>query len=235
MNIKYSISKILKRKTRHGANYEPPVGRVDFGDFSRLKPIGDDWGFKRGGPVDRYYIESFLQANSGDIKGHALEIKDDNYLKRFGGKQVDRWDILDIDANNPLATIIADLAKAEHVPSNTYDCIVLTQTLQLIYDLGSAIEHIHRILKPGGALLITVPGISHFPYQTPRCWSFTETSVRILLEERFSKENIKIKTHGNVLVAASFLYGIGSGELKKEVYDHNDPNYQFIITAKAVK
>ena len=214
----------------------PAVGEINFGDFARLTPISTDWGLKRGGSIDRYYIENFLEKYAGDIKGRALEILNDNYLKRFGGALVKHRDILDVDASNPQATVIADLAKAYHLPADTYDCFVLTQTLQLIYDLRSAIKHIYRILKPGGVLLVTVPGISHFPRKTaPRHWSFTEYSLKTLLEEQFPKEKIKIETHGNVLVAASFLYGIGAGELKKEMYDHNDPNYQLIITAKAVK
>jgi len=235
MSIKQSILQFLKGNHQKGKDYTPPVGEINFGDFARLKPISDDWGFKRGGPVDRYYIEKFLKNNAADIKGHGLEILNDDYLERFGGQQITRRDILDIDKNNAKATLIADLAHADHLPSDTYDCFILTQTLQLIYDLKSAMKHIYRILKPGGVLLLTVPGISHYPYKTNRCWSFTENSIRMLLEEQFDKKNIKVEKYGNVLVAASFLYGVGAKELKVEEYEHNDPNYQLIITAKAIK
>jgi len=37
---------------------------------------------------------------------------------------------------------------------------VFTQTLHLIYDVRSAIRTLHRVLKPGGVLLATFPGIS---------------------------------------------------------------------------
>ena len=57
----------------------PAVGKIDFGDFARVTPMSTDWGFKRGGSIDRYYIENFLEKNSADIKGCALEILDDNY------------------------------------------------------------------------------------------------------------------------------------------------------------
>lgn len=229
--------KILKRLKDHrfAGNSIPPVGGIDFGDLARLKPLSEDWGQKRGGPIDRYYIENFLKENNKDIKGVALEVRDDEYLKRFGADQVSRREILDIDPQNRLATIVADLAKAEHIPSHTYDCMILTQTLQLIYDLQSAVGHVYRILKPGGVVLITIPGISHFPHKTMRFWSFTENSLRRLLEEEFSKDNIHIETHGNVWVASAFLYGMGLGEIKKEVCDYRDPDYQFLITARAVK
>ncbi len=237
MKLNPFFSKISKKldTSRRSLKDSPPIGGVDFGDFARLKPIGDDWGLQRGGPIDRYYIENFLAENAKDVKGHALEIMNAAYLQRFGGQQVTRQDILDIDSNNPLATIIADLSKADHLPSDTYDCIILTQTLHLIYDLQSALKHLHRILKKEGVLLLTVPGISHYPYKTPRCWAFTEKSVRLLLEEQFISSKINITKHGNVLVTAAFLYGLGRGELSKAEYDYKDPNYQLIITARAVK
>ena len=220
------------------STYVPAVGEICFGDMRRLKPFADDYGFKRGGPVDRYYINKFLEKNTFDIRDHVLEIKDDGYTKRFGGDRVKHRDILDIDPNNRLATVIADLTKADNVPSNTYDCVILTQVLQFIYDLKAAIRTAHRILKPRGVLLITAPGITRINYKKSGrawYWSFTEASMQKLLEEVFLRDHIKTEIHGNVLVAASFLYGVGVSELKNEEYDYADPDYQIIITAKAVK
>ncbi len=66
-------------------------------------------------------------------------------------------------------------------------------------------------------------------------WSFTQTSITRLLSEIFPAENILVETYGNVLVATAFLYGIGLPEIKKEQMDDNDPHYQVIISASAVK
>ena len=55
---------------------------------------------------------------------------------------------------------VADLTDAPEVPSDSYDCVILTQTLHLIFDMSAALRTIQRILKPGGVLLCTVPGIS---------------------------------------------------------------------------
>lgn len=226
------------RVKRHGAKYVPPVHQIHFGDLRRVKPLSDDFGYQRGGPVDRYYIEKFLARNARLIKGRVLELKDDGYTRKFGGARVTKSDVLDIDPNNPRANIITDLAKADIVPSNTYDCIILTQVLQLIYDLKSVMHHVHRILKPGGVLLVTVPGISHFVYKelgSIWCWCFTEVSVRKLLLEVFPEKDIRTKKHGNVLTSASFLYGIGQHEITKAEFDYQDNDYQTIIEAKAVK
>jgi len=73
-----------------------PVGKVDWGSFSRLQPISRQWGDDRGQPINRYYIEKFLARWSHDILGHGLVIGDDAYTKRFGGVRVTRSDVLHV-------------------------------------------------------------------------------------------------------------------------------------------
>src|ERR687897_3903598 len=129
------------------------------GTIRRTTPLSDHWGRDRGTPVDRYYIERFLAAERDAIRGRVLEVMNADYTERFGSA-VERKDVLDIDAANEFATIVADLAAADSVPSDIFDCFILTQTLQYIYDVKAAVEHAHRILRPGGTLLCTVPAIS---------------------------------------------------------------------------
>jgi SAM-dependent methyltransferase len=124
------------------------------------------------------------------------------------------------------------------LPDNSYDCIILTQTLHLIYYFQKAVSTCYRVLKPGGVLLLTVPGISHIDqgeWKNNWLWAFTDTSVSRILAESFPQGNLEIQTHGNVLVAAAFLYGMGLPELKKQQMDVVDPHYQVIITAIATK
>jgi hypothetical protein len=52
----------------------PAMGRVRFGDFARTAPIDSYFGFGRGTPLDRFYIESFLDRNRDDIAGRVLEV-----------------------------------------------------------------------------------------------------------------------------------------------------------------
>src|SRR5512134_3702798 len=101
----------------------PPVGWVRFGSLRRLKPISPDYGNSRGLEIDRYYIEQFLSEHLMDIRGHVLEIKHNTYTVRYGGDRVTRSDILHPVEGNPDATIVADLTKADHLPSNDFDAI----------------------------------------------------------------------------------------------------------------
>jgi hypothetical protein len=110
----------------------PPVGWVQFGSLRRLKPIGKFWGAERGQPIDRYYIENFLAKQKGDISGRVLEIGDNTYTIKFGGDQVDQSEILHVAQQRQSVTIIGDLTRADQIPTDSFDCIILTQTLQTI-------------------------------------------------------------------------------------------------------
>ncbi|MDE3741495.1 glycosyltransferase [Maribacter polysaccharolyticus] len=237
--IKDNIKKLIPKRILNAIKktYQT-TGKVNLGSLNRTTPISTEFGYDRGGPVDRYYIENFLRESSSLIRGRVLEIGDNAYTMEFGGSKITKSDILHVDDSNEQATYIGDLSNAPHLPSNTFDCIVLTQTLHLIYDYKAAIETCYRILKPGGTLLLTVPGISHIgqdEWGKYWLWSFTDVSMQKIMGEHFQKDKTSINTYGNVLVASAFLYGMGLPEIPKEKLDYHDPHYQVIITVSAVK
>lgn len=221
-----------------GQNYRPPVGMVDFGSFRRVMPISQQFGYDRGRPIDRYYIENFLARQAEDIHGRVLEIGDDSYTKQFGGDRVTVRDVLHVTEGNPIATFVGDLTHAEQIPSNAFDCFILTQTLHLVYEFRDALKTIHRILKPGGVVLATVPGISQISSDTWAdywCWSFTTRSIQQLFTESFPPEHVQVEAFGNVLAATSFLQGIAAEELTPEELDYRDRSYELLITIRAQK
>ncbi len=126
------------------------------GDLRRVTPIDPNWGFERGTPIDRVYVEEFIGAHAGDIRGRVLEIAAPDYTTRFG-RGVERVDILMATEGNPQATIVGDLTDAPQIPSDSFDCAIVTQTLQFVYDVRAALATLHRVLAPGGVLLATVP------------------------------------------------------------------------------
>ena len=215
----------------------PPVGGVRFGHLRQVTPISPCFGFDRGLPIDRYYIHNFLYRYATDIHGRVLEIGDDSYTRQFGGDRVITRDILHVQAGNSIATFVGDLTNADHIPSNIFDSLILTQTLQFIYNVPAAIQTIHRILKPGGVVLATVSGISHIDreWEDYQCWNFTAKSARQLFQEHFSSDHVDVETFGNCLTATSFLKGLCAEDLTQEELDYHDRHYELLITVRAVK
>ncbi|WP_200929927.1 class I SAM-dependent methyltransferase [Nostoc piscinale] len=216
-----------------------PVGWINFGSLGRLKPIRTDFGLGRGLAIDRYYIENFLALYAEEIQGHVLEIKEPLYTEKFGGDRITKSDVLHVEAGNPKATIVADLTNADHLSSDTFDCIILTQTLQFIYNVPAAIKTLHRILKPRGVLLVTVSGISQISSEDMerwgQYWSFTALSIQKLFQEVFEPDKIEVTSYGNVLSAIALLHGIVTEEIEQSKLNYHDPEYQVLITARAVK
>src|SRR5262249_33949153 len=58
--------------------------RVEFPDLRTTRPISPVWGLDRGIPLDRHYIQSFLERHRVDVAGRVLEIKDPGYTRMFG-------------------------------------------------------------------------------------------------------------------------------------------------------
>jgi SAM-dependent methyltransferase len=216
----------------------PPPGRVDFGDFRRLSPFSRRWGKDRLGiPIDRYYIDRFLQANAGDIRGRVMEVGDSTYTRRFGSDAVVQIDILHTVAGDPSATLVGDLCTGDGLPTKAFDCVILTQVLHVLPDPAAAVRTLQRILKPGGVVLATVPGISQVSrWDTDRWgdyWRCTEMAVRHLFSPVFPPDETTLSSHGNVLVAAAFLYGLADSELREDELDHVDADYPLMLTVRA--
>ena len=209
---------------------------MSFGRAASLRPLSSDFGFSRGTPIDRHYIHAFLAEHSDDIRGHVLEIGDDGYSRRFGGKRVTRQEVLDVRSGQPGATLTGDLSMPGTLPPQTFDCIILTQTLHLIFDMAGAVDTLHQSLRPGGVLLVTVPGITPIDrgeWKDSWYWSLTEAALTRLLGERFDPDQVATRTYGNLFAATAFLHGASVEETGTERLQPLDPSYPVTVAARA--
>jgi SAM-dependent methyltransferase len=203
-------------------------------------PVSERWGFDRGQPIDRFYIERFLERNSADVRGDVLEFMSDTYTVRFGAGRVSRSDVLEVVEGNPRATIVADLTRPDDLAPELFDCIICTQVLQMIFEVRSAVRQLHRLLRPGGVLLVTGSGISKVGRHLGvdpwgEYWHFTTQSLTALLRESFVHDNVAVDGYGNVLAASAFLYGVAAHELPDGALAREDPDFAVIVAARAVK
>jgi glycosyltransferase involved in cell wall biosynthesis len=227
-----SVQHFLRRVRRRPLF--PLQGEVDFGDFARIRPLSTDFGFLRGMPVDRHYIEQFLAANRASITGNALEAGGRDYLDQFG-HGLGHVDVVNAEGG-PQATIVGDLGTPGLLQETRYDCIVLTQVLQYIYDLPAAAAQLHAALKPGGTLLITVPAISPME-QKPWdwYWTFNVKAMQRLFGEAFGAANVEVAAHGNAFAATCFIQGIAVEDVGSEWLTPLDETFPVLLTMKATK
>jgi peptidoglycan/xylan/chitin deacetylase (PgdA/CDA1 family) len=214
------------------------VPSIDWGALSN-EPASDCWGFDRGQPVDRYYIERFLARHMGDIRGSVLEIHDAEYTHRFGGTAVQHCDVVDIDPLNTDATIVADLTVTESLPPNRYDCCILTQVLTAVTDVQAAVQTIARALKPDGVLLCTVSSVNRIARagegEAGDYWRFTPASLRHALASAFEPDAFDVNAYGNAQACAALLHGLASHELRPATLEATDDGIPLIVAARAVK
>ncbi len=225
------------RRDAHVEDRAPEVGAVDLGSLDRRSPISAAYGFDRGQPIDRFYIERFVARHADRIRGRVLEIEDDRYSRRFG-RGVTSTDVLHIEDGHPGVTVVADLTHAPQIRARAYDCVIVTQTLQYVYDLPAAMATLRRILAPGGTLLLSVPGLSRTSdpqWEDRWMWNFTSRSVRRLVTDFFDHVGVEVEGHGNLLAAVAFLHGLSVEDLGRERLARHDPGYEVCVTACAVR
>lgn len=213
--------------------------KIKLKNILNAKPVSDKFGFDRGTPIDRYYIESFLKSNAAHIKGEVLEIAEDTYTKKFATSEVNSQ-ILHFDKSNPKATVIGDLCNLSTLTENSVDCFICTQTFNFIYNFKDAIKGSHYILKPGGTLLATLACMSPISkYDAERWgdyWRFTPQSAHKVFSEIFSENKIEVVPLGNSAAAALFMKGYAQEDLEGNVdLKVNDELFPLIIGIKAVK
>jgi SAM-dependent methyltransferase len=200
-------------------------------------PYHRKYGLRVGRPVDRVYIEGFLERHASDVHGRVLEIYDRVYTERFGGDRVERSEVLDSSPTGAEATLHGDLETGAGLPGEAFDCFICTQTLSLIYDVRAAVANAHMLLKPGGVLLVTVPGISQQAdpanEEFPDYWRFTKLALERLLREHFT--TVEVEAHGTVAATGAFLYGVPADEFDPAQLAPHDPDYELVVCGRAVR
>jgi SAM-dependent methyltransferase len=202
--------------------------RARFGDLRRTEGV-DGWGFGRGTPVDRWYIERYLDGCAPLVHGHCLEVQDDVYGTKLGA---DRVTVLDIDPDNPKADLVGDLCDPQALPHQGFDTAIVTQTLQLVADPAAAVAHLVAALRPGGTLLVTAPVVSRLAGDVDR-WRWTPRGLRELLEAA-APDGAQVETTGmgNGLAGRAFLFGLAAEDLDDDVLQVTEPRYPIVVGAQ---
>jgi peptidoglycan/xylan/chitin deacetylase (PgdA/CDA1 family) len=230
----------LRARVAHARAYLEHHGRhgFDWGDLRRPDPVSRDWGYDRGQPVDRHYIDEFLASHSSDVHGAVLEVQENDFTLKFGGPRVASSAVLDLDESNPRATHVGDLRCLPDLPPESFDCIILTQTLHVIDDAGAVLRECRRLLKRSGVLLATLPCASRVCLEYGErgdLWRVTPAGTRTLFEDAFGPGAVESRAFGNVLTNVAFLEGLAASELTAQELAADDPYFPALVGVRARK
>ena len=182
----------------------------------KTEPVSPLVGIDRGTPIDRYYIERFLERHAGDVQGEVIEIK---------------------DRENTLATMFDDIRTLASIPDKSVDCFIITQVLQYVDDLDASARAIRRVLKLGGSALITVPTVGkldgHEDNVAGHYWRLTSDSARYVFSRAFAPDELQIESWGNARVGLSFLAGLAAEDLTRRELETRDPLYACGVCIRA--
>lgn len=217
------------RRRWEGGHWVPPVGLVRFGSFRRRAPIGRARGADRGTTIDRHYAGAFFARHADDVHGDVLELGalDVPSLLRAHG----------VTAGTTLPLDDTTRFRLSQLPAGRFDCVVAGHVLHRVYDVRSLVKALHRVLKPGGVLLATLPGVGNVGADTVHesYWSFTPLAAQTLFEETFPSLKLAVEPCGNVLVATAALHGLAAEELRPRELEHRDAVYAVVVGVRAVK
>ncbi len=142
----------------------------------------------------REQVEQFLarHAKQHDVRrARILDVAPQDWAGAAASFRLAMIETLDIDPRSG-ATYIADLCadNRQRISSGRYDLIVCTEVLEHLLQPFDAVREIHRLLKPGGVVLVTTPFNFRIHGPLPDCWRFTEHGLRALFAKGFEIEEL---------------------------------------------
>lgn len=137
--------------------------------------------------LSRKNLYEFLDAQYRQIPGGSTVLnvgsggKVSDLLNTYAGQNGFRVLSMDIDpARGPdLVSDVADVPCAEA----TFDAIVMSEVLEHVQRPQAAVDSVHRLLKPGGRLILTVPFLFPIHDQPYDYYRYTRFGLHYLLRD----------------------------------------------------
>ena len=227
------LGRYLQQKwQQHSHRWQgPAVGEVNWAGLKELARSVKAYDIPQGQTVIPYYVERFLVQHTADIQGNVLAAGDDAVVYQYGIGQVRESHVLPVTAD---AAGGIQLDTQQFAP-NSVDCMIVSQYLHRVFDVKTAVSDLHRLLKPGGVLLVTLPGFHNHHKENDWYWGFTNKAAQKLFHTIFSPQTVTIQHEGNVLTATAFLNDLPTSQFRPEELNRRDKQYQLLLTVRAVK
>jgi SAM-dependent methyltransferase len=97
----------------------------------------------------------------------------------------------DLDGN-PIAEVIVTAGQLTRVPDATFDGVLSSQVLEHVADPRLYLSEAHRVLKPGGSLIISTHGIWPYHPDPTDYWRWTkEGLIRAIADVGFEIQSVQ--------------------------------------------
>jgi SAM-dependent methyltransferase len=216
-------AKFLERiqALREAGFITPEVGSLDWGDLRRLQPLCQFFGFTRGTPVDRYYLDRFVESIGQEVRGITLEIGGEKRNRElYGFTQATEYRVLDLPGLSD--DIAGDVSNRNTLSESSLDSIVMFNVLEHCEHPQTVVDNIHHWLKPGGKAFVLVPTAQKI-HPAPRdYWRPLPHGLDSLFKGFSGRE---IRTYGNIATVIASFHGVAAEELTREELEFNHPDY----------
>ncbi|PSB22356.1 methyltransferase [filamentous cyanobacterium CCP2] len=212
--------------------FSPAIGSINWGDFRRLAPLCHITGFTRGNPIDRYYLQKFVDEIREQVVGDVLEVggvpKDREFYQFDRAKT---YRIMNLEAGAGV-DLVGDVHDPDLVEPDSLDSLVIFNVLEHCYAPWIAVENIHRWLKPGGKCFCMVPNAQRLHDRPGDFWRPLPDGVNWLFRS-FSQKQLYV--YGNPLTVLASFHGVGYEELTPAELDAFHPDYPVSTCIVATK
>src|SRR5262249_42145279 len=124
-----------------------PVGVINFGDFNRRSPFCPHFGSSRGTPIDRYYLNKFIEELRNDVVGDTLEIGGVAHNQQlYGFTRAKTYQTLDVKRKVGVS-IVGDVHNPDLLKSNSFDSIIVFNVLEHCEKPWTVIDNMYNWLK----------------------------------------------------------------------------------------
>ena len=200
-----------------------------------IKKHSEKFGFDRGTPIDRYYIDHFLKnLNLENNFNRSLEFGEILYSDSFKVKEKyflshPEYETRDIASNQ----ILFDLNSEHSYEGTKFDLILSTNVINFTKNPFVSIKHHIDMLNSRGTLVLTVSAsmpISKFDAERwGDYWRFTPDGLNQLL--RTLNCEYHIKSFGSFVTSIAFLCGLSAEEIDATDLNKNDDSYPIVVMA----
>ena len=209
--------------------------RPRWGNLCRSRPFSDYWTQDPGTPIDILCTADFIDANVETLTGRILEVGTSTWADRAETSRVTSVDVIDMDPDNPRATILADPCDPVALGPSSYDCVIMSRPLPCHGGPAGALSAFWTALEPGGTILLSWPVIHSTCDPRAHQWRLTASEMRALAEKTLPDARTSVCDRGSLAMAIAMMAGITVEQMPERALLWQDTRFPVVACARIDK